>query len=168
MLLEFEPQPTEVPKPAKVDEGDVHDALEVQRKVEDFLGVIRRTGRQEERIALLMSAILNDPTVGKTALLQYKSDRAKTAAWALKEFRKAFIDTKWSSDEQVMAMLVPKLFTQHWPMTRGDLLFFLAKHLGKWPQLNQSIRRSLSKTHSIFVDSHRREIEDALARSPKR
>jgi hypothetical protein len=111
-----------------------------------------------------MSAILDDPPVGKSALLQYQSDRAKVADWAAKELRKTFIDTNWGSDERVMATLVPKLFTQQYPMTRGDLLFYLAKHLGKWPLVNQSIRESLRKTHSIYVEWRRAEIEEELSK----
>lgn len=165
ILLEFEPQPVAPGKSTHFVEDQAHDAAEVQKVVDSLLKLVRQTGRQEERIALLMSAILGDPTVGKTALLQYQNDRAKTADWAVRELRKTFIDTNWSSDEEVIAGLVPRLFTKQWPMTRGDLLFFLAKHLGKWPLINQAIRLSLSKTHSMFVDWRRKEIEDVLSQS---
>jgi|GraSoi_2013_40cm_1033754.scaffolds.fasta_scaffold08791_2 hypothetical protein len=163
MLLEFEPRPPAVDKPASLGEDEAHNAARIQRRVEDLLSLVRRTGRQEERVALLMAAILNDPTVGKSALLQYQRDRASTAAWAIAELRKIFIDTSWPSDEQVIAALVPRLFTKHWPMTRGDLLFFLAKHLGKWPQVNTAIREVLRRTNSAYVHLSRKEIEDALA-----
>jgi hypothetical protein len=85
------------------------------------------------------------------------------AAWAIAELRKTFIDTNWQSDEPVIAALIPRLFTKQWPMTRGDLLLFLAKHLGKWPQVNSAIREVLERTRSIYVEGSRKEIEDALA-----
>jgi hypothetical protein len=163
ILLEFEPRPTAA---EEIDTASDYSQLNAgaHRRVEDLLSQISRTGRQEERIALLMSAILADPPIGKSALINYQHDRAKMADWGLKELRKAFIDTKWASDEQVIAALVPRLFTQQWPMTRGDLLFSLAKHLGKWPRVNQSIRDSLGKTRSVYVDGWRNEINEALGR----
>jgi hypothetical protein len=163
MLLEFEPQPAAITKSASVGEEEIHDAAKVQRHVEELLSLVRRTGRQEERVALLMAAILSNPTVGKSALLQYQSDRAQMAAWAIAELRKTFIDTNWQSDEPVIAALIPRLFTKQWPMTRGDLLLFLAKHLGKWPRVNSAIREVLERTRSIYVEGSRKEIEDALA-----
>jgi hypothetical protein len=163
MLLEFEPQPASTGGPAKANESGVHDAAAIQRQVEDLLSLVHRTGRQEERVTLLMTAILSNPPVGKSALLQYRGDRAKMATWAIAELRKAFIDTNWPSDERVIAALVPRLFTKQFPMARGDLLFFLAKHLGKWPQVNGAIRAVLQKTHSMFVDFWRKEIEETLA-----
>jgi hypothetical protein len=163
ILLEFEPQPATTRRPAKAGESGVHDAAAIQRQVEDLLSLVQQTGRQEERVALLMAAVLRNPTVGKTALLQYRGDRAKMATWAIAELRKAFIDTNWPSDERVIAALVPRLFTKQFPMARGDLLFFLAKHLGKWPQVNGAIREALQRTHSMFVNFWRKEIEEALA-----
>ncbi len=166
MLLEFEPQPGQDEKTASSEENQVHDATKVQRKVDDLLDAIQRTGRQEERIALLMAAILHDPAVGKSALLQCRSDRARTASWAIAELRKAFVDATWSSDTHVIAGLIPQLFTKNWPMTRGDLLFFLAKHLGQFPRVSAAIRDVLQKTHSMYVDLSRKEIEEALSTSP--
>ena len=163
ILREFDPHPQSIAPSSSSVEGEDHDAIKVQRSVDSLLTVIRQTGRQEERIAFLMAAVLADPPVGKSALLQLQSDRAKTADWAIKELRKTFIDTKWPSDEQVIAALVPKLFTRQWPMRRGDLLFFLAKHLWKWPIVNAAISETLQKSHSMYVDFSRREIEDILA-----
>ena len=163
MLREFEPDPAAITKLESFAEAESQNATAVQRHVEDLLGLIRRTGRQEERVALLMAAILDNPTVGKSALLQYQNDRAKMAAWAITELRKSFTGTTWPIDETVIAALVPQLFTKQWPMGRGDLLFFLAKHLGKWPRVNASIREVLQKTHSMYVDWSRKEIEDTLA-----
>jgi hypothetical protein len=163
ILLEYDPQPNASVATTNLRDDDTHNFMEVQRDVEVLLNRMLKTGRQEERIALIISAILRNPSVGKTALLQYETERAKTAEWAIKELRKTFIDTSWPSDERVVASLIPKLFTQQYPMTRGDLLFFLAKHLGSWPEINRSIRECLAKTHSMYVELRRSEIEEALA-----
>jgi hypothetical protein len=79
ILLEFEPDPGSIPKLERVSENSDHDATAIQRQVDDLLSLVRQAGRQEERVALLMAAILRNPTVGKSALLQYQHDRAKMA-----------------------------------------------------------------------------------------
>jgi hypothetical protein len=164
IVLEFDPLPSIPSKEAIIDNRDVHDVAKVQERVESLLSAVRRTGRQEERIALLMSAILSDPAVGKSALLQYQGDRAKTADRAIRELRRLLTenDKSWPSDDRVVAALVPWLFTQQWPMTRGDLLFYLAKHLHKWPSANKAIRNSLARTRSMYVERRRMQILDLL------
>jgi hypothetical protein len=163
ILLEFEPDPENIVKSERVSENLDHDATAIQRQVDELLSLVRQTGRQEERIALLMAAILSNPAVGKSALLQYQRDRAKVATWAITELRKTFVDTSWPSDEKIIAALVPRLLTKQWPMARAELLFFLAKHLGEWPQINAAINKALQKTRSIFVDLRRKEIEYILS-----
>jgi len=135
-------------------------------RVSGLLKKISLTGRQEERIAILADAILQDRETGVSVLIQYKQDRAKFANWALHELRTSLLynQTRSSSfDEEVIANLIPRFFTQYYPLSRGQLLLHLAKHLAKWPKINGAIRRSLEKTHSIFVDSYRKEIEQMLA-----
>lgn len=162
MLLEFEPRPlSDQSNVLAVESKDP----ELQEHVQGVLSRIQKTGRQEERMALLLASILENPPVGKSALLQYQHDRAKMADWALKELRRLFIGTNWTSDEQTVAGIIPGLFTRQWPMTRGDLLYYLAKHLAKWPKVNDSIRNSLNRTHSMYVDEWRSEIEKALSQS---
>jgi hypothetical protein len=159
ILLEFEPEPA---KTIRARDNYRHN---FQQEAKDLLNNIARIPRQEERMALLMSTILDNPLVGKAALLEYGRDNAKFEDWTLKELRKIFVDTNWPSDERVIATLVPKLFTKQYPLSRGDLLFHLARHLAKWPLVNLAIRTCLDKTNSMFVNFRRAEIEEALLNS---
>jgi hypothetical protein len=157
ILLEFEPAPDVAERKHSLIDN------EITQRTSDLVQQISRTGRQEDRIALLISAILTDPSVGKSALMTYQNDRAQTAAWALNELRKVFVGPTWDSDEKVIVSLLPRLFKQQWPMTRGDLLLSLAKHLGKWPRINRAIQDILEGTRSAYVDMWREEIKDALS-----
>jgi hypothetical protein len=161
ILLEFEPTPDAGQRHALTD----NETTEIRQQAEELVKQITRTGRQEDRIALLMSSILNEPLVGKSALMTYQSDRAQTAAWALSELRKVFVGPTWNSDQEVIASLLPGLFKREWPMNRGDLLLSLAKRLGKWPNINHAIRALLESTRSFYVDMWRQEIIDTLSKS---
>ena len=156
MLLEFEPEPAKTIRARNSYRNDF------RHESKALLDQIGRTRRQEERVSILMSAILDNPLVGKAALLEYGKDKGKFADWTLKELRKIFVDTNWPSDERIIASLIPRLFTKQYPLTRGDLLFYLAKHLAKWPLINLSIKKTLDRTKSMFVDFRRRDVEDAL------
>ncbi|MET4480834.1 hypothetical protein [Bradyrhizobium sp. F1.13.3] len=159
IMLEFELPPDANDRSYVIEHEDIEL---VKRRAKELARSIALTGRQEERIAMLIAAILNDPAVGKSALSEYKSDRAQTAAWTLAELRKLFVGARWDSDEQVIAALLPRLFKQQWPMTRGDLLLSLANHLAKWPRINQAIHRIVGSTRSAYVEMWRSEINHAL------
>jgi hypothetical protein len=132
--------------------------------VDAILQKIRSTGRQEERIAILVEEILRERDTGIQVLLRYKRDRAKFAQWALHELghRLSGQGHDNSQDELLIANLIPRFFTQQYPLARGSLLYYLAKHLAKWPHINRAIRRCLDRTASMAVDSRRQEIEVLL------
>jgi hypothetical protein len=137
--------------------------------LDEILRKIKNTGRQEERIAILIEAILRDRDTGIQVLRRYQHDRAKFAQWALHELRRRLSGQSHDSsqDELLIADLIPRFFTQQYPLARGSLLYYLAKHLAKWPHINGAIRRSLDRTASIFVDLHRREIERLLCQTSR-
>jgi hypothetical protein len=154
----------------KAESRDVKVAADVAQ----LLRKIKTTGRQEERLAILIDAILRDRETGIRALLHYK-DRAKFATWALHELRnklstsgynenKVFFDSAQSpTDELLIAEIIPRLFTHYYPLSRGNLLYFLAKHLAKWPMVNTAISNTLKRTQSVFAHSRGKEIEQILA-----
>ncbi|WP_316198524.1 hypothetical protein [Bradyrhizobium sp. SZCCHNS2002] len=158
MLLEFEPAPSSRPDTILEDDSNT----EIGIHTANLLHKIKQVKRQEERIAILLSAILDTPLIGKSALLQYQNDNAKFANWALAEIRGLLLNTEWSSDERLIASLIPRFFTRQYPLSRGDLLVFLAKHLGKWPAVRAEIFKCLSRTNSLFVHLRRQEIEEFL------
>jgi len=146
--------------------GDIKPENVLQAgKVSELISRTSGTRRQEERVAILIDAILRDRKTGMSALVQYKTDKAKYATWALRELRSSLLFNQNRSvptDEEVIANLIPRFFTKAFPLSRGDLLYHLARHLAKWPKVNTAIRHSLNKTHSMFVNAYRKQIEELL------
>jgi len=132
----------------------------------EILRNIIKTPRQEERIAILLALILRDRETGTKVLHQYTRDRAKFANLALHDLRDTLFSPQQAneiSDERKIAALIPRFFTAQYPLSRGHLLYFLAKHLANWSYINIAIKQCLNRTRSIFVDVRRKEIEELLA-----
>jgi hypothetical protein len=127
-----------------------------------LVATIAKTSRQEERIALILQLILHDRARGMSVLAEYQGDKAKFASHALREIRSSLPDSSENTDQLIVASLVAKFFSYTYPMNRGRLLYFLAKHLAKYPIVNQAIRTSLKKTASMFVEEHRLQINQLL------
>jgi len=124
---------------------------------------IAKAPRQEERISLILDLILRDRNRGFEVLMEYQGEKAKFESHALKEIRSALSDSSMNNNQLVVASLVSKFFSYTYPMNRGRLLYFLAKHLAKYPIVNRAIRTCLSKTASMFVDEYRLRIDQLLS-----
>lgn len=147
----------------------VHVVVEVQREVDSTLKLIRGRGRQEERIAVLLDSILKNPTVGLSTLLQYQTDRGAFARWALDELNKLFIrqESKSNGYEVAIAQLIPKMFSKHYPLSRGELLLFLAQHLSARRLIRSAIQDVLDRTNSVFVGLFRPQIAKIFEEADK-
>jgi hypothetical protein len=86
------------------------------------------------------------------------------ANWVLNELRSKLLSdySDRGAVERFIANLIPKLFTRHFSLSRGELLYYLAKHLAKWPQINAALQQALDRTVAIFVDNWRSEIQTFL------
>ena len=133
-------------------------------QISDAVSRVKRAVRQEERVALLIDQILENREVGLCALVQYSGERAKFAQHASALIRQSFDlrEKNPSNDNLIAASLVQRLFTDVFPYNAGVLLFYLAKHLGKYPQVSAAIRKSLARTGSMFVEKWRDDIEKEL------
>ncbi len=153
-----------------VSAGDVAESMEAEAppprpepnlelSVTRALDRIKRAGRQEERLAIVIDEFLADREVGEAILSRYH-DRAKLASWALRELGlQCFgLDPSFTQTELVAASMIPKLFTNCYPMNRGWLLYCLAKHLAKYPIVNTTIRQTLNRSVSIYVEWDRPQI----------
>ncbi|MER9075957.1 hypothetical protein NKH80_24620 [Mesorhizobium sp. M0904] len=136
--------------------------------VRDLLIEVRSARRQEERIAILIAGILENRSVGISALLQYGRDKAKFANHALDRIRDTLI--RDDGDDRLMEIaaekLVRHLYSAQFPASRGSLLLFFAKYLAGWPEINGEIHRRLGRTRSMFVEQYRPAIEEFL-KSPR-
>ncbi|SFP17434.1 hypothetical protein SAMN03159463_03758 [Mesorhizobium sp. NFR06] len=135
-------------------------------RVTELLTRVRHAPRQEERIAILISGILDNKSVGTSALLQYGRDRAKFANRALEKVREYLVQTNIPSKKLGLpaAKLVSDLYEMQYPANRGSFLMYFAKHLSKWPEINREIETRLFRTRSIFVEYLRPTIEEFLGK----
>ncbi len=133
-------------------------------KVSGALRKIRSAGRQEERIAILLDQILHNRGIGISALLQYDGEKAKFANTALSHIRKRILpnNQKEMKDEIIVAGLVSRFYSDTFSPNKGALLYYLAMHLAKYPNVNKAIRQSLNHSASIWVTSYRDDINRLL------
>lgn len=131
-------------------------------ELEKGLRRVGRATRQEERIAIVMEQLLSNPPVGHY-LLRTHTDKSELARLAIK----TMLDNLPTLDEpgpneQFLAKLAGWLFKNAFPMGRGELLLYLARHLGKYPSIADAIRTITDQSSSYYVARWRDEIYDEL------
>lgn len=125
---------------------------------------IKKAVRQEERIAILLDEILQNRNVGVGALAQYSGERARFANNVVNLLRSRFSSKEddATNDAFVVASLIKRLYTDVYPYNRGALLYFLAKHLGKYSIVNSAIKQCLNRSASMFVTRVRQQVNQFL------
>lgn len=153
-----------------VDEFDIVANDNSAFETSAVVATIARTGRQEERIAKILDLILVDRNNGLKVLSLYQGDRARFANIALEQIRSSFLKTSAGNDQFIVAQIVAKLFTTVFPLNKGALLYYLAKHLAKYSVVNSTIEKCLRRSAAQNVDVARSEIIALLeaARAIKR
>ena len=131
----------------------------------ESLARIRATARQEERIALLLLEILKDRWIGADLLRSHRP-RAAFEQFAISSIGEHLFSSAdpLGRDEIIISKLINALYTAAFPLNRGFLLQYLAKHLAGYPLLNKAIDGKLRKSKSHFVHRHGREITENLRR----
>jgi hypothetical protein len=148
-------------------QGAKFDGLQAGRRRQDIDGLLRiisSTPRQEERLAVVLQQVLHDYRLGLDLLERYHSDRARFATKALRMMQSTFRPDPMSPElvEHKVAKLVPWLFKEHYPLSQGELLFYLAKHLARYPIINEAIGKKLRESNSISVERLRADTERLL------
>lgn len=146
-------------------EGAVASEIQVEeRNLGEAAARLRRIGRQEERVAIIMLELLERPVVGEFLLRSHK-DRGKLARFTLERIRDNFASfTDAQQVELFFASMVQEMFTMSFTFTRGELLYLLARHLSKYPVIAHAIRIKLSDSHAFNVLQMRPLIEKELVK----
>ena len=136
---------------------------ELQESVQRFLRNVRSIGRQEERAAVVLEAVLSDRAVGITALDRY-SGRAKFENAVLDHAKTLFRDRKPKEqhDITIVQSVIENALRASFPIDRSKMFLLFSKHLGKYPQLNRAIREQLKRTSSYYVRRASDQITEAL------
>ncbi|MCH4893803.1 hypothetical protein GO308_11835 [Sphingomonas sp. SFZ2018-12] len=126
---------------------------------------LRRTGRQEERVGIILNELIERPAVGEFLLSQHH-DRGRLAKMVLARVREKINSIPNSGAKEVFfASLVPLMFTNSFTFNRGELLFYLAKHLWKYKPIANAIRRKMSESQAYNVWQMQSSIERILDQS---
>ena len=168
ILSKFDITPAQTLPPLSANEDP--SSIIQSGRVSEILRRAKAAGRQEERVAILIDALLEDRDTGFAALTQYGKDRAQFANWALQELRSHFFAREDSrkNDQLIVAHLIPRFFSHYYTLSRGELLLYLATHLAKWPAVNQALRQTLNRTASVFVNNFRKRIDQILTEADQR
>jgi hypothetical protein len=138
----------------------------VSAKVGAALTRILSAGRQEARIAIILSEIARDPTIAKELMSRYQHDRAKFATLALRIIRQSLGDIYQPPQSQlVISHIIEVLYREVFPTSRGFLLYCFSKELADFPNINRIIGRLAAKSHSIFMEEYRARIDENLKRA---
>jgi hypothetical protein len=147
---------------------DDHDASEPVRDPPnpfEFVKKVFRTGRQEERVALVIALMLENEEVATIVLKELPRDRGKFAQRAIGSLN------DWSKrvrfTEADAAKFVEQLMGDVFPMNRPTLLLYLSKHLARYRMINNAIRKRVRSSRSMFLEEHRPQINRYL-NNPKR
>lgn len=114
-----------------------------------LMAAAKTSPRQEERLAILLRAILIYPDPGLTALRLYH-DSAQFAETATEMFRKILLKEDGTPKkipiEITIASQMDRLFTDSYPLRRGELLFYLTCYLSDFPQVNSALKSITSRS----------------------
>lgn len=129
-----------------------------------MLDQLKTSGRQEERIAVLLDYALRDRRLVLSYLDSDPGDRAKFATKAfglIKQTLKA-CDKDTRRTQIAISKLISRLYSDAFPSNRAALLFFLAKHLARYRTIRETIRKIMSRSNSYYVKGQRAAIEKML------
>lgn len=141
--------------------------VELSFSIEDIdrhVSRARSLGRQEERVAVILSYLLSDYDLGKEVVKSYKGDRSGFANEAMRLISSTMIHNrpKNYSNDALVEMLIAQLYKRCFPMNRGALLYYFAKHLGEYENLNASLRDLWESSGAVFVHQWDNEISEQL------
>jgi hypothetical protein len=146
-----------------VDDDSKAPAVEIARS-------LHQIGRQEERLAILLDLILRNPKEAISLIDLYSADRAKYANRVLKQIKIELgvsgLQRTLFAEETVprklnavqLARIVSRPFSRGMPNNRGALLYYMAKHLYKYPDVNSFLRTKIANTRSVYIEPYKKEI----------
>jgi hypothetical protein len=137
-----------------------------EKRATAALNRIKGAARQEERIAMLIDDILQHEDIGLQLITDAMSEEAhqtKFEKTVHEQIIRPMVEGGHSSIKaEDIAGVLPQIYKAAHPFSRGILLWLLAKHLAKYPPVNEAIRRTLHDSRSAMVDQYRPRIEEAL------
>jgi hypothetical protein len=130
------------------------------------LDAVRRSPRQEERVAIMIRALILYPKAAAFALERY-TDPASMAEGIFRNIRNTLSpgsdQLSFKDEHHVIATLIPRILRGVYSRRLGTFLYYLALYLNDYSDIAVQIRKSLDTRKSLSVQAFRSKIEDALA-----
>jgi hypothetical protein len=73
-------------------------------------------------------------------------------------------ENNWLSERELIHA-VDRALVKVFPMNRGELFYYLAKHLARYPAVNEFLAKRLGDYRSIYVQRVRSIVVDLLSQS---
>lgn len=139
-----------------------HDLLRKTPDVEAVIDEITRAPRQEQRLAIIINELLNNPDRGERILDIYE-DRAQFARRMLSHLRIISpLGLERSEREWAVAREIPFIVSSGYPRRRGQLLLDLAQILKGHPPIARALRQLTERSRSQEVMLLQEQILQAL------
>jgi hypothetical protein len=136
--------------------------------IEDVLDRGRNIGRakrSEERVALLLLLVFENPRFSRAVLASISEKRSKYAAAAIaqlkSEVQKSTAVEK-GVDQIALIRMVRRHYVHAFPDSRAALFYYLTKHLSQFPKIKKYLQNSWTKSHSYAFAPYRQEIASRL------
>lgn len=128
------------------------------------LTLVRNAPRAEERVALLILAILQNRDVGAELLQALSGDRSKYARSAVRELKAVLASPiqMGTLDAVDLIKSVRRHYVHAFPDSRAALIFYMAKHLSVFPGAKDYLRESWSKSYSYAFRPYAQEMQKYL------
>lgn len=129
-----------------------------------------RSPRQEERLAILLRAMILNPEAAERALSRYK-DPAVMARTAMELFAGAMSTIRATPEQQRPERLAPEIMRtikSAYPRRRGAILYYFAEHLSDFPVIERLLRSITADSRAQAISVLRPHILAALGRKNSR
>jgi hypothetical protein len=147
-----------------VPDENILEEDELSSKSLEALDEISLATKQEERLAILFKAILSDHRVGPSMLRKYTFENSKLASETINQMRTEMNEPNFDSrrTHEYIIFSVRRAITDAYPLRKGEMLLYLAKHLADFPETRNLIQERLNSTKSMFVEPIRAKIQSFL------
>jgi hypothetical protein len=125
---------------------------------------IRSATTKEERLSMLLDSILQNRSNGLQILDNYDLDKSSYANDALKELRKVLTNEPKNRrvDNVSLVRALRRPLAHQLGGSRANLIYYMAKHLSKYPDIKGYLRKSYLRSTASQFDRYRHEIEKLL------
>lgn len=146
-------------------EDEVEFVKDIQTVVDRLRRGINALQRQEQRIAYLLAALIEDREAA-VELLSTLHDRAAHAETTFEMLRGmlALKSIQSKNMGSFIAERLPSILSSSFPMNRGYLLLEMAQMLGGEKDISDMLRYLTLRTKSVYVEKNRAQIIAALDR----